>query len=331
MKIYKHLSIHDREQIKLWSQRLSCRSIAKKIGRSHRTVNRELTRNSPGLGISSYCPTLAQNRYVKRRLEERKKKLDKRSLQDYVVRRLGKGWSPETISGRLKRINSQITVCPETIYRFIYDRENKGERYFEFLRRGHKKRQPWFGRMTQTKKRLKIPNRLNIALRPMEANNREKVGHLETDLMEGMKKTGGVVSVTVDRKSGMVMLDKLVNKESEERIKALINRLMKFPAGMRKTVTMDNGLENTEHEKIKRYLGCQTYFCNPYHSWEKGTVENTIGLVRSWIPKGTDLTTISQADLNVIMLELNHRPRKRLGFLTPYEVTLQETNWGASM
>lgn len=332
MKKYIHLSIHEREEIKLWFQQgLSCRAIARKTGRNHRTVARELTRNSPGLGISAYCPTLAQKKYVRRRLEGRSRKLDEGALQDYVVRCLGKGWSPETISGRLKTINSQITVSPETIYRFIYDRENKGERYFEFLRRGHKKRQPWFGRSTQTRRRLRIPNRLNIALRPKEANNREKVGHLETDLMEGQKKTGGAVSVTVDRKSGMVMLDKLTNKESDLRIKALIYRLMKYPREMRKTVTMDNGLENTEHERLKQYLDCQTYFCNPYHSWEKGTVENTIGLVRSWIPKGTDLSGVTQADLNAIMLELNHRPRKRLGFLTPYEITLREINWGASL
>ena len=331
MKNYHQLSIHEREQIKLWfQQELSCRTIAKKIGRNHRTIARELLRNSPGLGQRAYCPTLAQKKAVKRRFEGRNKKLAIGALRDYVVRRLGKGWSPETISGRLKRINSQVTVCPETIYRFIYDRENRGERYFEFLHQGHKRRESWFGRNSQTRKRLEIPNRLNISLRPEEANTRKAVGHLETDLMEGQRKTGGAVSVTVDRKSGQVMLDKLNSKESEERIEALIQRLTKYPKQMRRTVTMDNGTENTNHQKLQRELDCQTYFCNPYHSWEKGTVENTIGLLRSWIPKGTDLTTITQADLNTIMLELNHRPRKRLGFLTPYEVTLRETNWGAS-
>lgn len=331
MKNYHHLSIHEREQIKLWYQQgLSSRAIAKKTGRNHRTITRELVRNSPGLGTHAYCPTLAQKQAVKRRFEGRSRKLDEGALRDYVVRRLGKGWSPETISGRLKRVNSQITVCPETIYRFIYDRENKGERYYEFLRRGHKKREFWFGRSTQTRQRLSIPNRINITLRPEEANSRKTVGHLETDLMEGLRKSGGVVSVTVDRKSGLVMLDKLASKASEERIEALIQHLTKYPKQMRKTVTMDNGTENTEHEKLQKDLSCQTFFCNPYHSWEKGTVENTIGLIRSWIPKGTDLTGITKADLNAIALELNHRPRKRLGYLTPYEITLQETNWGAS-
>lgn len=331
MKNYKHLSIHEREQIKLWFQRgLSCRAIAQKMGRNHRTVARELIRNSPGLGKEAYCPTLAQKKAVKRQFEGRRKKLDEGALREYIIRRLGKGWSPETISGRLKQVHSQLTISPETIYRFIYDRENKDERYYEFLRRGHKRRESWYGRSTQTRKRLTIPNKANIALRPEEANERKTVGHLETDLMEGLKKTGGAVSVTVDRKSGLVTLDKLVSKESEIRIKTLIEHLTKYPKQMRKTVTMDNGTENMEHETLQKELDCQTFFCNPYHSWEKGTVENTIGLVRSWIPKGTDLTTITQSDLNTIMLELNHRPRKRLGFLTPYEVTLREANWGAS-
>lgn len=133
MKNYHHLTIHEREQIKLWYQQdLSYRVIAKKIGRNHHTVARELVRNSPGLGIQAYCPTWVQRKAVKRRFEGRGKKLDEGALRNYVVRRLGKGWSPETISGRLKRIHSQVTVCPETIYRFIYDRENKGERYYEF-------------------------------------------------------------------------------------------------------------------------------------------------------------------------------------------------------
>lgn len=331
MEKYNQLTIHEREQIKLlYQQGLSYRAIAGKMGRDHRTVARELIRNSPALGPQAYCPTLAQTHTVKRRSEGRSKKLDDGALRNYVVKRLGKGWSPETIAGRLRRINSQVTICPETIYRFIYDRENRGDRYYEFLRRGHKKRESWFGRKTQTRKRLIIPNKANIVLRPEEANNRETVGHLETDLMEGLRKTGGAVSVTVDRKSGLVMLDKLKSKESEERIGTLIQHLTKYPGQMRKTVTMDNGVENTQHERLQRDLGCQTFFCNPYHSWEKGTVENTIGLIRSWIPKKTDLTTINQADLNVIMLELNHRPRKKLGFSTPYEITLQETNWGTS-
>lgn len=329
MKTYHHLNIHNREQIKLWqSQGYSLREIAKKLGRDHRTIAREVKRNHPGLGSLSYCPSIAHHKSVTRRKSSKQYKLEDGALTSYIIRRLGKGWSPEIISGRLKKTHSQINVCPETIYRFIYSKSGRRDRLYEFLHRGHRRRQLWSGRKAQARKKLEIPNKINISERPEEANQRRAVGHLETDLMEGIRVTGGAVSVTVDRKSGLVLLDKLRSKESDERIQVLINRLKAFPQRMRKTVTMDNGTENTRHEQMVVQLGCQTYFCNPYHSWEKGTVENTIGLVRSWVPKGTDLTTITQVDLNAIAQELNHRPRKRLGFLTPAEVLLQELNWG---
>lgn len=328
MKKYHHLTVHEREQIRtLLSQGKKVRAIAKTLSRDHRTIGRELTRNGPSLGASACGPSDAQKRAVKRRATCKTKKLEVGALQSYVVRRLGKGWSPETISGRLKRIHSQVTVSPEVIYQFIYGAEGKRERLYEFLHRGHTRRQSWKGRRAQTRKWLEIPEKINISERPEEANNRSRVGHLETDLMEGSRASGGSVSVTVDRKRGLTLLDKLTSKQTKERIRTLIDRLARFPHGMRKTITMDNGTENMDHTELVKALGTQTYFCNPYHSWEKGTVEDTIGLLRSWIPKGTDLSTISHADLNTIMDDLNHRPRKRLGFLTPSEVVLQELNW----
>lgn len=265
---------------------------------------------------------------MQRRQAAKTKKLSSGALKSYVVGRLLRGWSPETISGRLKEASSQVKVSPETIYQFIYSRENKKARYWEFLHRGHNRRQAPHDRKSQTSGQLSIPNRVNIALRPEEANLRASVGHLESDLMEGSRHGGGAVSVTVDRRSRLVMLDKLPSKASEERIQALIKRLGKNPPTLRKTLTFDNGTENYNHEQLMEELSCQTYFCNPYHPWEKGTVENTVGLIRCWIPKGTNLTTITQEDLNYITEELNHRPRKILGFKTPSEVVLEETNWG---
>lgn len=331
MKNYQHLTVHEREQIKLLiSKGKSFRQIAKSLGRDPKTIGRELTRNSPPLGKNAYCPTDAQNQAVKRRSESKVTKLACGPLRTYVVRKLTRGWSPETIAGRLKEIHSQTTVSYETIYKFVYDRQNHNMRYWEFLHYGHKRRELFGSRKSQTDKRLVIPNKTNISMRSDEANNRATVGHLEGDLMEGSRKTGGAVSVTVDRKTGFVMLDKLATKQSTERIGTLITRLKKYPPSFRKTITFDNGLENYNHEQLISQINCQTYFCNAYHSWEKGTVENTIKLVRSWIPKGADLTQVTQTDLNIIGWELNNRPRKRLGFRTPAEVILQETNWGTS-
>lgn len=331
MKNYQHLTIHEREHIKLLlSKGKSLRAIAKQLGRDRKTISRELERNSSSLGRTAYCPTDAQKQAVKRRAQSKTKKLDRGPLRTYVVRKLGRGWSPEAIAGRLKKIHSQTTVSYETIYQFVYNRQNRNMRYWEFLHYGHKRRELFGGRKSQSDKRLVIPNRTNISMRPDEANNRTTVGHLESDLMEGTKRTGGAVSVTVDRKSGFVMLDKLDTKQSSERIGTLITRLKRYPPTFRKTVTFDNGKENYNHEQLTSDIGIQTYFCNAYHFWEKGTVENTIKLVRSWIPKRSDLTKITQTDLNIIGWELNNRPRKRLGFRTPAEVILQEANWGTS-
>ena len=161
-----------------------------------------------------------------------------------------------------------------------------------------------------------------------DKKNRSETGHLESDLLEGIRNTKEAISVLVDRKTRYVAMDKLPNKESEGRTETLIKRIKNIPLFPR-TITLDNGSENFCHERIIKEIGCQTYFCNPYHSWEKGTVENTIGLVRSYIPKGTDLRYITTVDLNTISWELNNRPRKTLGFYTPLEVLYNQTDTGA--
>jgi len=157
------------------------------------------------------------------------------------------------------------------------------------------------------------------------ANLRLEVGHMETDLMGGPRTSKDVVSATVDRKSRFLYLDKLEGKESKKRIEILNQRLRKLPSILKQTMTFDNGTENYYHEELIKKHGIQTYFCNPYHSWEKGTVENTIGLVRQYIPKKVDLSNITQTDLNSIALELNTRPRKRLGYFTPQEILYKFT------
>ena len=171
-----------------------------------------------------------------------------------------------------------------------------------------------------------IAGKVSLSERPDEATIRSKVGHWETDLMEGKKATHHVVSVTADRKSGAVMLDKLTTKESREKMDALMGRMSRVPFHVRKTMTFDNGLENADHRRLYD-LRMLTYFCAAYHSWEKGTVENTIGLVRQYLPKGSDLSHVTQQELMTISQAINDRPRKRLGYMTPNEVLLQEAGW----
>ena len=323
MKPYTRLSQSEREQVfLLHHEGVSLREIAKRLGRTHTTISREYKQH----GEQDYSPCTAHATAIKNRGAPRKHKLDDPLLQTYVIGKLGDHWSPEQIAGRLHLKGSSITVVHETIYTFLYQHPLKHERFWEFLRRGHKKRERWFDRRVHCGKRGSIQGKISITERPQEAQARTKVGHWETDLMEGTKKTHHVVSATVERKSGGIILDKLSSKESKEKMSAMVSRMERIPIHIRKTMTFDNGLENAEHRRLES-LRMTTYFCSPYHSWEKGTVENTIGLVREYLPKGMDLTHVTQRELMTIAQALNDRPRKRLGYQTPNEVLLKEAGW----
>jgi transposase, IS30 family len=323
MKIYNRLSQAEREQLfLLLHEGYSLREIGKRLGRQHTTISRELKKYPD----KNYSPVKADVETKWLRHQKDKHKLDDPLLQAYVIKKLGEHWSPEQIAGRLKLKHSRVTVCHETIYHMLYQYPLKHERLWEFLRRGHKKRERWFDRRVHCAKRIIIAGKVSIAKRPEEAQTRSKVGHWENDLMEGLKITHHVVSATVERKSGAVILDKLISKESTEKFNAMVKRMEHVPIHIRKTMTFDNGTENAEHRRLHR-VNMDTYFCAPYHSWEKGTVENTIGLIREYLPKGMDLTNVTQQDLMTIGTSINDRPRKRLGYKTPNEVLLEETGW----
>lgn len=330
MKGYTHLNQSEREFIFLQlHQGTSSRQIAEALGRNHSTILREIKRNS-ALGEDErpfpYSPTVAVQLAKQRRHDSQQAKLKDPSLQRWVIRHLTRGWSPEQIAGRLKRDAPHAAVSYETIYQFIYSPGQRSLRLWEFLRRGHPRRRAQHGRDLHAAKRSLIPHRIPIEQRPVEANRRQCVGHFESDLLEGTKTSRSVVSVTVERKSGYVLLDKLMNKQPEHRAERLTQNLGQLPFPVR-TVTLDNGTENTHHERVAQYLGCGIFFCHPYRAWEKGTVENTIGLLRSYIPKKTDLSTVTLTDLRTIARELNDRPRKRLAFCTPSEIVYNETGW----
>lgn len=323
MKPYTRLSQSEREQIfLLLHDGYSLREIGKRLGRNHTTLSRELKKRTE----NEYSPVKAHTEAVDLRHKQDHRKLDDPLLQSYVIQKLGNHWSPEQIAGRLKLKGSAMTVVHETIYTFLYQPPLKQERLWEFLRRGHKKRERWFDRRVHCTKRALIQGKIPITERPTEAQTRSKVGHWETDLMEGSRKTHHVVSASVERKSGAFFLDKLISKESTEKMDALVSRMERIPIHIRKTMTFDNGTENTGHRRLSG-VGMQTFFCAPYHSWEKGTVENTIGLVREYLPKGMDLTMVTQEELTIIYHQINDRPRKRLGYRTPNEVLLQEAGW----
>jgi len=328
MNQYRHLSITERETLFLGlSEGKSYREIGKILNRSYRTIGREVQRNSVKSNHPKrveYFPSKAQKFSEERRKQSKVGKLDDPALSRYVINKLGRHWSPEQIAGRLKRKIPHLSVSPEAVYQFVYNQENRKERFWEFLRRRHPRRQLFNGRKTRNKA---IPGRIFIENRPEKINSREEIGHWETDLMEGVKSENECLSVFAERKTGFIQGEKLPDKRPETKAESTIKLFDRKPRQLIQTITLDNGLENYRHQKMAEELRCQTYFCHPYHAWEKGTVENTIGLIRQYIPKKTPLSTVTKSDISQIFWELNNRPRKRLGFLTPLEVFFLETGW----
>ena len=316
MANYKHLSENERFLIyKYLKQNKTVTEIAKLLNRNKGTISREIAKNSTEV---LYLPDTA-NRIAKtrRRHCHPKPRMSDEHLRKYVLLKLEKGWSPELIEGRLRKKFGKTIINHETIYKFIYDSElGKQHKLYEYLRNGKKRRTKQKGR--HTKKSL-IPNRIWIDERCKEADNRSEFGHLETDSVHYPNKDA--VNTTADRMSRFVFFTKLEGRDALSTSIALITRLHGLPV---KSITTDNGVENCKHELVTKVLHVPFYFCHPYHSWEKGSVEQINGLLRRYLPRKTNLKNVSQQDLDDIAYELNTRPRKCLGYKTPYEVVLEQ-------
>jgi IS30 family transposase len=325
MRNYQQLAIEEREaiQLGLWEGK-SIRSIAFKLGRSPSTVSREISKNAPP-EQRRYAPRLAH----KRAKEKIKKRGQRRRLKDdfiltYVVEKLKEDYSPEQIAGRLKLEHPKYLISHEAIYQFIYSqylREGYGAccglDLRKYLKRKHKVRKRKYILFQSGQGQLK--NRVLIDERPKEIEERNAQGHWEGDSLISKKSHVGLNSL-VERVSGLVFITKIKNGKSAQTTKAVIKRLREVPPELRKTLTLDNGSENAGHEDIAEQLNLACYFAHPYHSWERGTNENTNGLIRYYLPKGTDFAKVKDERIQEIENKLNDRPRKRLGFRTPSEV-----------
>jgi len=317
MEKYHHLNLEERE--KLYAQKekgVSLRQIAKQLGRAHQTLSRELKRNAK-YG-DQYIPCRAHEKYLKRASGQRyRAPLKNPRIYLYVKKHLKMKWSPETIAGRLSIDYPGNSITAETIYRYIYKRKNKRKGLWRFLTLRRKKRMKKEGRAVRRDSR--IPDAVSIDRRPKIIKQRTSAGHWESDNMEGVKKDRTSISVTVERMFRIVHLSKVAVKKAESKVLALTYRLGIYPKNLRKTVTVDNGSENADHKDIKANLDMNVYFCHAYHSWEKPTVENTIGRLRRYIPKGTSIDNITEERIARIEDRLNTIPRKCLGYLTPIE------------
>lgn len=314
-KSYKHLTNHERDLISvLKSNGKSVREIAQVLKRSPATISRELKRNAPPVNSGYYLAhkahERASNRAVISRTHERLKN-DK--IRKYVTRRIKHGWSPELIAGRLKKLHPELSISHEAIYQWIY--ADARELIPSLVRANrNRKRRGYSRRHTKTH----IPERVSIKERPEYILLRQEPGHWETDTAVS-RQSLAALQVSVERKTRLTKLGKLLRKGSRPMSTSLTRRLSRYPNWFRLSITYDNGSENTEHVRTNKVLGTKSYFCEPYHSWERGTVENTIGLVRRFFPKKTDFAKVSKNRINSVERWLNHRPRKCLGFLTPAE------------
>lgn len=317
-KKHSKLTALEREQIAIWlSQKISRREIARKLGRSDSTIRDEIKRNRFG---SYYVAVHAQAKSEQRVVQARARHpLKNASVYSYVLKKLRCGWSPEQISGRLKLKkpdNPYWHIHYETIYRFIYADENKEKALWEYLPRKQKKRRKKYGRKTQ---KVRIPDRVSIHDRPSEIETREIFGHWEGDSVESKAHKGGM-HTEVERRTGFTMAELISTLQAEETANKASQMFRDLPEQAKKSTTLDNGKEFVQHKKI----GIPTYFADPYSSWQRGTNENTNGLIRRYLPKKTDFNKVTQSELNDIIWEINNRPRKRLGFYTPQEMFEKE-------
>ena len=318
---HTQLTVEEREEIQLglWAKE-SVRSIAKRLERSHSSIAREINKNIPW-NQRRYTPRLAQERALEsRKRRGREDRLKNERVRSYVVEHLKLGWSPEQIAGTINTTGE--TISHEAIYQYVYAQVHRGgngwvrpgkEDLRPYLARRHKKRAKKGMRKGQ---RIFKPDGTSIDDRPEIVSSRSRIGDWEGDSIESIDHQPGLNSL-VDRKSGLLLLSKLPAKTALATRLVAAERLKDKPAH---TLTVDNGPENRMWTETEATTGAQVYFAHPYRSWERGTNENTNGLVRRYFPKGTDFREVSDERIAEVEYALNTRPRKRLGYRTPLEV-----------
>lgn len=319
---YTHFTEKERYVIShLKSAKFSIREIARRLGRHHTSISREIKRNGPK--YTDYAPywyyvaqPVADNRRHKARSHRRQ---NHQPLVNYVMEKLRLDWPPEVIAAKLQLDfpdDERMRISHETIYRWIYLDASQAGNLYSHLRRRHKKRR----RQTQYGSgRRFIPGRVSISERPTIVETRERYGDWEGDSMEGAKGTGGLAT-HVDRKSRYLLAAKLLDKKAITMTEASIKSFNRLPKAFRQTLTVDNGKEFSKFKELEKGTGLTVYFADPYAAWQRGTNENTNGILRFYFPKGIDFQNISIKELENVVRKINNRPRKCLNYQTPHEV-----------
>ena len=321
MRTYNELSLEERVEMQ---QRLesgdSLRAIGRSLGRSPSTISREC-RRAAGERSEYKAQAAQKHRQVCRKKPRVTRKLDDAALWGTVQALLRARWSPEQIAGILARgfpDAASYRVSHETIYSAVYlvPRGELRKELIGCLRQGRSTRKP---RTRGTDRRGQIPDMQSIHVRPPEIQDRLIPGHWEGDLIKGAGNRSSVGTL-VERTSGFVVLAKMRSASAADALESFGKALKGIPEALRKTLTYDQGKEMSYHTALTLRTGVQVYFADPHSPWQRGSNENTNGLLRQYMPKGTDLSVYSQSELDQIALSLNTRPRKRHQFRTPLEV-----------
>jgi IS30 family transposase len=327
---YKHFSVEEREKIQqgLWEKK-SYREIARSLGRSPASVSREIRRNLPRERFL-YTPRLAHERALTHRTHRgRKDRLKSEALRNYVVSHLKLGWSPEQIAATAKEATG-TSISHEAIYQFVYARVSKAT---DLIYGGYEDLRPYLARRRKRRMRkgLRKPYRIekgplpSIDTRPTEVEIRCTVGHWEDDSLVYTPTCPVRLRTMNERVSGVVLIAKARNRTMTEANRITSERLGLLPHALRQTLTRDRGPENLGYEELERTLHIRCFFAHAYHAWERGSNENVNGLIRRFFPKGTDFRTVTTTEIRRVEYLLNTRPRKRLGWKTPYQVFYERT------
>jgi IS30 family transposase len=283
--------------------------IAEIIGRDPGTISRELRRNR---GLKGYRPQQAHDLALTRRYSKAQPRIGSHVWQQ-VEELIREEWSPEQIVGRIA-VEQGVDISHEWIYQYVYADQRSGGDLYRFLR-CQKARRKRYGSYDR---RGCIPNQVSIDERPAIVDSKQRFGDWEGDTVIGKGHRGALVTL-VERKSLYTVIRSVFNKTAEAVRDAVVDGLTPYIDWVH-TITYDNGREFADHEGMASDLDARIYFAHPYASWERGLNENTNGLIRQYFPKDRDLTNVSQYEIEKAMDKLNHRPRKSLGFRTPYEV-----------
>ncbi len=327
---YQHFSIEERETIQemLW-QKASIREIARALCRSSSSVSREIKRNLPPQRFL-YTPRLAHERALRyRKRRGREERLKNRALRGYVIFHLKLGWSPEQIAATSQEAMG-TSISHEAIYQFVYARvsEASGLLYAHqedlrpYLARRRKRRMRKGLRKSYRIEKGPLPS---IDERPRQVDERRIAGHWEDDSLVYTPTCPVRLRTMNERVTGIVFIAKAHDRTMAEANRITSKRLGVIPAHLRKTLTRDRGAENLGYEALEQELGIHCFFAHAYHSWERGSNENTNGLIRRFFPKKTDFRTITNEEIRRVEYLLNTRPRKRLGWKTPYQVFYERT------